>query len=448
MEKLTIEAWPVARLRSYTRQLRKNDKNIERMIACIQEFGFRVPILARPDGEVIDGDLRLKAAQKMGLESVPVIPAEGMSEEQVRAFRILANSSVAWSTWDDEVLAQELRDLWDADFNLELTGLELSEVEDLLQSIEPESQEQGDAVPETQAEPVVKPGDLWRLGEHFLFCGDSTKAESYEQLMQGREADMIWTDPPYNVDYEGTAGKIKNDSMSDSAFREFLERAFAGMFGAMKKGGAAYVAHADSEGVNFREAFRKAGFRFSNCLIWRKNVFVLGRADYQCQHEPILYGWKPGAAHSWLGGRKRRSVQELSELGAVKVAPDGTVSLFLNDRALHISGQNLEVQDLESSLVFEDKPQRSELHPTMKPVALVERFLKNSSRKGEVVLDPFGGSGTTLIACERTRRACRTIELDTKFADVIIRRWQEHTGKDAVLQSTGERFAMLEAANG
>ncbi|UIJ38708.1 site-specific DNA-methyltransferase [Desulfobaculum bizertense] len=314
MEKLTIEAWPVARLRPYTRQLRKNDKNIERMIACIQEFGFRVPILARPDGEVIDGDLRLKAAQKMGLESVPVIPAEGMSEEQVRAFRILANSSVAWSTWDDEALAQELRDLWDADFNLELTGLELSEVEDLLQSIEPESQEQGDAVP--------------------------------------------------------------------------------------------------------------------------------------CQHEPILYGWKPGATHSWLGGRKRRSVQELSELGAVKVAPDGTVSLFLNDRALHISGQNLEVQDLESSLVFEDKPQRSELHPTMKPVALVERFLKNSSRKGEVVLDPFGGSGTTLIACERTRRACRTIELDTKFADVIIRRWQEHTGKDAVLQSTGERFAMLEAANG
>lgn len=448
MEKLTVETWPTERLRPYERQLRKNGKNVERMVHCIEEFGFRIPILAREDGEVIDGDLRLKAALQMGLETVPVLLAEGMTDDQVRAFRILANSSVAWSKWNDDELARELHDLWDADFDLELTGLPLSEIDDLLDGL-------GDAADGTDPDEVpaadtmvTRRGDVWLLGEHRLLCGDSTSAGDIARLMGDEQADMVWTDPPYNVDYHGKAGSIQNDNLADGEFRQFLRDAFAAMFGALKKGGAAYVAHAETEGVNFRGAFCEVGFKLASCLIWRKNSFVMGRADYQCQHEPILYGWKPGAAHQWFGGRKRRTLQELGGLGAVQTEADGSVTLFLNDRALRIRGRDLKVDDLETTLIFEAKPRSSSLHPTMKPVALVERFLKNSSRKGEIVLDPFGGSGTTLMACERTRRRCRTIELEPKFADVIVRRWQEFTGREAVFAATGETFARREAAHG
>lgn len=448
MEKVKCETWPVSRLRPYERRLRRNDKNVERMARCIEEYGFRIPILARLDGEVVDGDLRLKAAQHMGLADVPVILAEGMTDEQVRAFRILANSSVAWSTWDDGQLALELRDLWEMDFDLELTGLPMADVEDLLASL---GEAEGGADPDAVPEPgpcVSRPGDLWRLGAHRLLCGDATSAADVRRLMGDELADMIWTDPPYNVDYHGKAGSILNDHMPDAAFRAFLRDAFAVMFGALRAGGAAYVAHADTEGRNFRGAFCEAGFKLASCLVWRKDHFVLGRADYQCQHEPILYGWKPGAAHRWYGGRKRRTLQDLGGLGAVDVRPDGEVRLFLDDRALRITGRDLVVEDLESTLVFESKPRSSELHPTMKPVSLVERFLKNSSRKGECVLDPFGGSGTTLVACERTRRRCRTMELDPKYADVIVRRWQEFAGLDAVHEASGETFAQREARHG
>ena len=448
MEKMKLEAWPTGRLRSYERQLRKNGKNVERMVRCIEEYGFRIPILALPDGEVVDGDLRLKAALHMGLETVPVLLAEGMTGEQVRAFRILANSSVAWSKWNDEELALELRELWAADFDLELTGLPLAEIEDLLASLgEADGGEDPDALPESG--PVVTlPGDLWLLGAHRLLCGDSTRKAEVRSLMAGEEADLVWTDPPYNVDYHGKAGSIRNDSLPDAEFRQFLRDAFAAMFAVLRKGGAAYVAHADTEGLNFRGAFCEAGFKLASCLVWRKDHFVLGRADYQCQHEPILYGWKPGAAHRWFGGRKRKTLQELGGLGRVDVLPDGTVSLFLDDRALRVSGRDLAVEDLETTLVFEAKPRSSDLHPTMKPVSLVERFLKNSSLKGDGVLDPFGGSGTTLIACERTRRRCRTMELDPKYADVIVRRWQEFTGLCAVHEASGETFARREAVHG
>ncbi|MBU1001937.1 MAG: site-specific DNA-methyltransferase [Proteobacteria bacterium] len=448
MEKLKLEMWPVARLRPYERRLRKNEKNVERMVCCIEEYGFRMPILALASGEVVDGDLRLKAALQMGLESVPVILAEGMSDEQVRAFRIMANSSVAWSKWNDEELARELRELWAADFSLELTGLPLSEIEDLLETFgEADAGADPDAMP-VPGPCVSRPGDLWQLGVHRLLCGDSTSAADVRRLMDVEQADMIWTDPPYNVDYHGKAGSIQNDSLPDAEFRRFLRDAFAAMFGVLRKGGAAYVAHADTEGLNFRGAFCEVGFKLASCLVWRKDHFVLGRADYQCQHEPILYGWKPGAAHRWFGGRKRKTLQELGGLGHVSVSPDGSVSLFLDDRALRITGQDLAVEDLETTLAFEEKPRSSELHPTMKPVALVERFLKNSSLKGDCVLDPFGGSGTTLIACERTRRRCRTMELDPKYADVIVRRWQEFAGQDVVHATSGETFAQREAVNG
>ncbi len=449
MEKLKLETWPVARLRPYERRLRRNEKNVERMVRCIEEYGFRIPILALADGEVVDGDLRLRAALAIGLEAVPVLLAEGMSAEQVRAFRILANSSVAWSKWDDAELALELRDLWRADFDLELTGLPLADIEDLLASLD---LEEGGADPDALPEPgpcVTLPGDLWLLGPHRLLCGDATSGADMARLMDGEEADLVWTDPPYNVDYHGKAGSIRNDHMKDSEFRAFLLGAFAAMFAVLRKGGAAYVAHADTEGLNFRGAFVEAGFKLASCLVWRKDHFVLGRADYQCQHEPILYGWKPGAAHRWFGGRKRRTLQDLGGLGRVDVLQDGTVSLFLEDRALRVTGRDLAVEDLETSLVFEAKPRSSELHPTMKPVSLVERLLANSSLKGDGVLDPFGGSGTTLIACERTRRRCRTMELDPKYADVIVRRWQDYTGLAAKHADSGDTFARREdAANG
>lgn len=448
MEKVKLETWPVERLRPYERRLRKNGKNVERMIRCIEEFGFRIPILALADGEVVDGDLRLKAAVEMGLETVPVVLAEGMTDDQVRAFRILANSSVAWSKWDDDVLALELADLRAADFDLELTGLPLSDIEDMLDALgEPDGVADPDALPEP-GPTVSRPGDLWLLGGHRLLCGDATSEGDAARLMEGTLADMVWTDPPYNVDYHGKAGSIQNDSMPDAQFRVFLRDAFAAMFGVLRKGGAAYVAHADTEGVNFRSAFCEAGFKLASCLVWRKDHFVLGRADYQCQHEPILYGWKPGAAHRWFGGRKRRTLQDLGGLGRVDVRPEGSMQLFLEDRALRITGRDLAVDDLETTLVFEEKPRASALHPTMKPVSLVERFLKNSSKRGDCVLDPFGGSGTTLIACERTGRICRTMELDPKYADVIVRRWREFAGGDAVHAATGATFSQREAAHG
>lgn len=448
MEKLKLETWPVERLRAYDRQLRRNEGNVERMVRCIEEYGFRIPILALADGEVVDGDLRLKAARAMGRPTVPVLLAEGMTPEQVRAFRILANSSVAWSRWDDEELARELRELWAADFDLELTGLPLDAIEDLLASLDEAA---GAPDPDALPEPgpiVTRPGDLWLLGPHRLLCGDATSGADMARLMDGEKADAVWTDPPYNVDYHGKAGSIRNDRMEAAAFRRFLDAAFAAMFAVLRPGGAAYVAHADTGGLDFRGAFAGAGFKLASCLVWRKDHFVLGRADYQCQHEPILYGWKPGAAHRWFGGRRRRTLQELGSLGRVEVLPDGSVSLFLDDRALRVSGRDLAVEELETTLVFEAKPRSSELHPTMKPVALVERLLGNSSLKGDGVLDPFGGSGTTLIACERTRRRCRTMELDPKYADVIVRRWQEYTGLDAVHAAGGETFARTEAARG
>jgi DNA modification methylase len=448
MKTISLEYWPLERLKPYERQLRKNDRHVERMMDCITEFGFRLPILAKADGVVVDGHLRLKAALRMGLAEIPVILADGMTEAQVRAFRILANSSVAWSKWDEEALAAELDALQQESFQLELTGLALSEIEDLLDSLDRE-----DAGPDPDKLPpdgpcVTMPGDIWLLGAHRLLCGDSTCKDAMANLMQGAEADLIWTDPPYNVNYKGKAGSIKNDNMKAAEFRQFLLAAYSAMFGVLGKGCPIYVAHADTEGVNFRGAFQEAGFKLASCLIWRKDHFVLGRADYQCQHEPILYGWKPGSAHRWYGGRKRKTIQELGSFGSIEQLADGSIILCHEGTSTVITGRDLAVEQFDSTIILERKPLRSELHPTMKPVGLVERFIRNSSRAGNMVLDPFGGSGTTLIACERTNRTCRTMELDPKYADAIVRRWQAYTGKSAVHERTGSTFDDREQLNG
>lgn len=251
---------------------------------------------------------------------------------------------------------------------------------------------------------------------------------------------MCWTDPPYNVAYETKAGKIANDDLSDKEFLNFLRSAFQVVYDVLKPGGSIYVAHADTEGLNFRSAFKKAGFKLSGCLMWRKNSLVLGRSDYQWQHEPILYGWKPGAPHRWYGGRKQTTVMAIpSSESPFQLRPDGRFEIHLGNSVMVVDG-NATVEDMLTSVIHESKPSRSEGHPTMKPVALVERMLKNSAKKGDVVLDVFGGSGSTLMAAERLGMCARLSELSPQYVDVIVTRWQDFTGKQATLEATGKTF--------
>ena len=275
-------------------------------------------------------------------------------------------------------------------------------------------------------------------------CGDSTSLEQIGALCSDAEVDCCWTDPPYNVDYEGSAGKIQNDNMEAGQFRRFLLDAFAAAWSVMRAGAPIYVAHADTKGLAFRRSFADAGFKLSGCLVWVKPSLVLGRSDYQWRHEPILYGWKPGAAHQWFGGRANTTVVE-HKGEAVRVMPDGTVQVDVGGQVVVIEGEGLKMRSVDSSVIRFDKPARNAEHPTMKPVELVQSMLDNSAAEGAVVLDPFGGSGTTLIACERSKRRARLMELDPRFVDVIVRRWQEFTGLAAVLEGDGRTFGKVRA---
>lgn len=444
MEKLNVEYWPISRLRPYEGALRRNDDFVSRMADSIRAYGFRIPVLARRDGEIVDGELCWKAARHLGMTEVPVLPADDLSDAQVRAFRLLVNRSATWADWNPEAVAVELASLRDLDIDLSQTGFDAREIDRHLHSLLLQDNKDPDAVPDVPVEPVSRAGDLWLLGEHCLFCGDARDSAAYRALLGGSKADMIWTDPPYNVGYEGKAGKIKNDSMSDKAFSQFLQDVFSTMSGFIKPGGAVYVAHADagSCGMAFRQEFLRAGFKIASCLIWRKNQSVLSRADYHWQHEPILYGWLPGTPHRWCGDRKQTTVMDAFPSAVQVDGKDGRIEWRVVDgeRLLRITGTDVLVEELPSSVIHAPKPQASEQHPTMKPVALIERMLINSSMRGDVVLDPFGGSGSTLIACERMDRVCRIMELDPRFVDVIIQRWQDATGHEACLASSGASF--------
>jgi DNA modification methylase len=358
-----------------------------------------------------------------------------MTDEHIRAFRLLVNRSATWAEWIPEAVAVELAALRDLDIDLEQTGFDECEIARYLHSLLQEEKDP-DAAPELPAAPVSRDGDLWLLGDdHRVICGDATIVPPYRRLMEQAKAEMIWTDPPYNVAYEGKAGSIKNDAMSDDDFIRFLSHAFGQMAGFLKAGGAVYVAHADGgfNGLNFRKAFLGAGFKFASCLIWRKNQAILSRADYHWQHEPILYGWLPGAPHRWYGDRKQVTVYDAFPTAVEARSEDGRSvwNVVDGERLLRITGSNVLVEELPASVIHAAKPQASEQHPTMKPVALIERMLMNSSAGGDIVLDPFGGSGSTLMACERSGRRCRTMELDPRFVDVIVRRWEEATGNQA-----------------
>ena len=438
---MKIETWPVDKLKAYHRQLKDNEDALPKMVEVLKKWGFRVPLLVSKDGEIIDGATRYQAALQIGLTEVPVVVDSSLTPTQIRTFRLLVNRSSMWADWDPEAVGQELAELRIELDDLSLTGFTDRELDAFLQGTVAAGEKDPDDVPPLPEEPVCKAGDVWILGVHRLMCGDSTSPSDIAMLMAGEKADMVWTDPPYNVDYSAKAGKIKNDKMSPEEFDVFLRRLLLSAFELLADGSAIYVAHSEAgDGMAFRKAFKSVGFKLSCCLIWKKNAPVLGRSDYHWQHEPILYGWKPSGKHHWYGDRKQRSFFEHYAGEVVQKVADNVYQVASGDSILRISGTNLMVEDLASSIISEPKPQKSDLHPTMKPVALVERMVANSSPRGGLVVDVCGGSGTTLIASDRLGRRCNLMEYDPRYADVIIRRWQELTGGVAVHAVNGNPF--------
>jgi len=393
VEKVLIE-----KLIPYARNARTHDEaQVSQIAASIKEFGFNNPILISDDYSIIAGHGRLAAARKLGLAEVPVIRLSHLSDTQRKAYVLADNRLALNAGWDNDLLKLELIELKAEDVDLEMLGFSVEELDGLLNALEPtEGLTDEDAVPEPPEEPITKPGDIWILGKHRLMCGDSTSIDHLEKLCNGRQVDMWLTDPPYNVAYEGKtkdALTIKNDSMSDDTFRQFLRDAYTAADAAMKSGAVFYIWHADSEGYNFRGAAQDAGWKVRQCLIWKKSTMVMGRQDYHWKHEPCLYGWKEGAGHLWAADRKQTTILEF------------------------------------------DKPSRNGEHPTMKPVALFEYQMLNNTKGGDIVLDSFGGSGTTLVAAEKNGRVAYLMELDPKYCDVIVKRWEEFTGKKAELVS-------------
>ena len=447
---MQITMMPTAELVPYARNARTHPEwQIAQIAASIREFGFTNPLLIAPDREIIAGHGRLLAAQSLGIEDLPTIILGHLSPAQRRALVIADNKIAENAGWDEERLSAELAELRAEGYELDVIGFSEAELEELLAGMDsgtglPAVLGDPDFVPEPPPVPVCRTGDVWLLGKHRVMCGDSTALEDVERLCAGA-VEACWTDPPYNVNYEGAAGKIANDNMGASEFRRFLLSAFSCAAAVMKPGAAIYVAHADTEGLNFRAAFRDAGFKLSGCLVWVKPSLVLGRSDYQWRHEPILYGWKPGAAHRWFGGRAQTTVSEAPGQ-PVRIMPDGTVQVDVGDQVVVIRGEGLALETYDGSVLRVAKPSRNTEHPTMKPVELVERHLENSTRAGDRVLDLFGGSGSTLIACHNGGRAARLMELDPKFCDVIVQRWQVYTGQRATLEGDGRAFEDLRAA--
>jgi DNA modification methylase len=401
-----IQQWPVAKLIPYARNARTHsDEQVAQIAASIAEFGFTNPILTGADGVIVAGHGRLAAAQKLAMEMVPVVVLEHLSPTQRRALVIADNRIAENAGWDETMLRVEMEALQLDDFDMSLTGFDADALAELMAGGggDDSGNTDDDDVPEVLETAISRTGDVWLLGPHRLLCGDSTLEESYAQLLQGEEVDMVFTDPPYNVNYANTAkdkmrGKnraILNDNLGDG-FYDFLLAALTPTVANCK--GAIYVAMSSSELDVLQSAFREAGGKWSTFVIWAKNTFTMGRSDYQRQYEPILYGWPEGGKHHWCGDRNQSDVWQIK------------------------------------------KPHKNDLHPTMKPVELVERAIRNSSRPGNSVMDPFGGSGTTLIAAEKTGRVGRMIELDPKYVDVIVRRWQDWTGKQATRESDGVAF--------
>jgi DNA modification methylase len=397
-----IETRLVADIIPYAANSRTHsDAQVAQIAASIKEFGWTNPILVSGDDSIIAGHGRLMAARKLGMEEVPVIVLDHLSKSQQRALVIADNQLALNAGWNMDMLKAEIEDLQLDDFDLNILGFDDKFLDGLLEPEPTAGLTDEDAVPEVPETPKTVLGDVWVLGNHRLMCGDSTSIDALQKLTEGSLVDMWLTDPPYNVAYEGGTKEkltIQNDSMGDNDFRQFLRDAYVAADTVMKPGAVFYIWHADLEGYNFRGAAKDAGWQVRQCLVWKKSSLVMGRQDYHWQHEPCLYGWKEGAAHLWATDRKQTTILEFN------------------------------------------KPSRNGEHPTMKPVELFEYQMLNNTKGADIVLDSFGGSGTTIIAAEKHGRYGRLMELDPKYCDVIIKRWQDFSGKVAIHAETGEAF--------
>ncbi len=364
-----------------------SDEQVEKIAKSMREFGFINPVLVDGKFNIIAGHGRVLGAKKLGMKEVPCLFIEDLTEEQKRAYIIADNRLAEDAGWDKEMLKIELEELQNLNFDISLTGFEMDDFDFGMEETEVVEDEFDETVPE---EPKSKKGEIYKLGKHYLMCGDSTDINDVEKLMNGAKVDLFLTDPPYNVDYQGGTGlTIQNDNMDEDTFREFLKVSFFNANVVMKEGAVFYIWHADSEGYNFRGACHDIGWKVRQCLIWCKNTLVMGRQDYHWKHEPCLYGWKEGASHLWASDRKQTTVLEF------------------------------------------DRPSVSKEHPTMKPVGLFDYLIKNNTKKDDIVLDLFAGSGTTIIACEQNGRVAYSMELDPRYVDVIIARWEKLTGEQA-----------------
>lgn len=367
------------------KDLRPGDKEYDKIKNSVNEFGYVDPIIVNKDFTIVGGHQRLKVLKDLGFTEVDCVVID-IDKTKEKALNVALNKISG--EWNQELLGELIKDLQSLDYDVAFTGFEPAEIDELFNNLHDKDVKEDDfdvdgALTDT---PISQQGDIWLLGRHRLICGDSTLTQTYEKLMDGKKANLVVTDPPYNVSYEGKAGTIQNDSMKQDQFYEFLFQAFSRMQENMADDAAIYVFHADTEGLNFRKAFKEAGMYLSGVCVWAKQSMVLGRSDYQWQHEPILYGWKKQGKHKWYGDRKQTTIWHF------------------------------------------DRPAKNELHPTMKPIALCAYPIQNSSLTNCIVLDPFGGSGSTLMACEQTGRICHTIELDEKFVDVIVKRYAEQVG--------------------
>lgn len=386
------------------KDLQPGDAEYEKLKRSIETFGYVEPIIWNEQtGRIVGGHQRLKVMQDLNYKEIDCVIIS-IDEDQEKALNVALNKISG--SWDEDKLMSLMTDLEGSDFDVSLTGFDVAELDELFKDSITDGIEEDDFdVEEELKQPAMsKQGDVWTLGKHRLYVGDSTNKTSYEKLMEDKQANLVVTDPPYNVDYEGSAGKIKNDKMENHAFYEFLLAAFTQMENVMTNEASIYVFHADTEGYNFRRAFQETGFYLSGTCIWKKNSLVLGRSPYQWQHEPVLFGWKKKGKHRWYSGRKETTIWEY------------------------------------------DKPKRNKEHPTMKPIPLMAYPIMNSSTSNSIVLDPFGGSGSTLIACEQIDRICYTMELDEKFADVIVKRYIEQAGQalDVYAERDGVVFAYQE----
>jgi site-specific DNA-methyltransferase (adenine-specific) len=406
---MNIQEYEISKVVPYKNNPRINVDAVNVVKKSLKEFGFQQPLVIDKDNKIVVGHTRLLAAKELGLKTVPCVVANNLSDEQIKAYRIMDNKSAEFASWNYGLLTKEVTDLLEAEYDFNLTGFDKFELKDLGIDVDlgfvdnPQSDE--DEAPVPPANPITSLGDLWVLGSHMVLCGDATKSDDLGLLMKDKKADLYLTDPPYNVDYTGgtkDALKIINDNFNDSNFRAFLTDSFKTSKEKIKKGASFYIFHADLEGYNFRAAVREANFNIKQCLIWCKDSLVLGRSDYQWQHEPILYGWVEGESHSWYSDRKQTTILNFA------------------------------------------RPTKNKEHPTMKPISIIQYLIQNSSKKEDIVLDTFLGSGSTLIACEKTHRNCYGLELDPVYCDVTIQRWQNFTGNDAIHLETNKTYNELQ----